>query len=293
MPASSDRFVSEDLEFAPAAEALERVRPALGRRLLLATDFDGTISRLGMDVWGPAIAPAAQRALRSLAGARDTHVAFVSGRTVADLAARVRVGGASYHGDHGAEWSAAVRGFRPDRLRVEHEPVEPEVKAMAERLKAEVPALVGEEWLVLEDKGSALSFHFRRAPDIEAARACVRAAVDAVDVEGLLEQPGGVRMWELRPRGATTKRQTLVRLIDEQRPDLVIMLGDDRHDASAFAAIHDARERDGLDGLAVGVLSPASDPVSLARSADIVFAGSYVSARFLSLLARQHALEQR
>ena len=43
----------------------------MDRRLLLATDFDGTISRLGLDPWRPAVAPAAQRALRSLGYVED------------------------------------------------------------------------------------------------------------------------------------------------------------------------------------------------------------------------------
>ncbi len=96
-------------------------------------------------------------------------------------------------------------------------------------------------------------------------------------------------MWELRPPGATTKRQTLERLIEEHRPDLVVMLGDDRNDIEAFAAIHEARAVDGLDGLAVGVLSQASDPEGLARASDVVFAGAYVSSRFLTLLARERS----
>jgi trehalose-phosphatase len=265
------------------------VRPSLDGRLLLASDFDGTISRLGGDLWRSAVLPGAQRALRSLAGAPETHVAFISGRTAADLAGRVAVGGATYHGDHGAQWATAARGFRPRRLQVEHESVDPAAQAMADRLKAEVPRLVAEDWLVLEDKGAALTFHFRRAPDIAAARARVRAAVEAVDREGLLEQPGGVRTWELRPRGATNKRRTLERLLAEHRPDLVIMLGDDPNDTHAFGALRDARERDGLDGLAVGVLSRASVPQQLGTMADVVFAGAHVSARFLTLLARERA----
>jgi trehalose 6-phosphate phosphatase len=244
---------------------------------------------LGLDPWRSAVVPAAQRALRSLAAAEDTHVAFISGRAVADLAGRVAVGGATYHGDHGAQTATAVRGFRPDRLRIEHEPVDPAVRAMAERLKAEVPRSIDEDWLVLEDKGASLTFHYRRAPDVEAARDRVRAAVEAVDREGLLDQPGGARMWELRPPGATTKRQVLERLIEEHRPELVVMLGDDRNDAHAFGAIREARERDGLEGLAVGVLSPASDRAQLGRVADVVFAGAYVSARFLALLARERS----
>lgn len=287
--ASSDRDGPDQPELASAADAIELIRPAIGGRLLLATDFDGTISRLSLDMWRSFVLPAAQRALRSLAAAEDTHVAFISGRTVADLAGRVGVGNATYHGDHGSEWAVAARGFRPDRLRIDHEPVDPAVQAMADRLKVEVPGMVDEEWLLVEDKGSALSFHFRRAPDVDAARARVRAAIDAVDHEGLLDQLGGVRMWELRPPGATTKRQALERLVTEYQPEAVVMLGDDRNDAAAFGAVRAARVADGVDGLAVGVLSRASDPDELARAADVVFAGAYVSARFLSLLARERS----
>jgi trehalose 6-phosphate phosphatase len=274
---------------ASAAEALELVRPTLDGRLLLATDFDGTISCLTMDLWSSSVLPTAQRALRTLAAMDDTHVAFISGRTATDLARRVRVGGATYHGDHGAQSARAVRGFRPARLRVEHEPVDPRVQAMAQRLKVEVPRHVGAEWLAVEDKGSSLTFHFRRAPDVDAARAQVRAAVAAVDRDGLLAQPGGVRMWELRPPGATTKRQTLARLIEACAPRVVVMLGDDANDAQAFGEIRQARTRAGLEGLAVGVLSRASDPAELARRADVVFAGAHVAAGFLTLLARERA----
>jgi trehalose-phosphatase len=160
---------------------------------------------------------------------------------------------------------------------------------VADRLKAEVPRLVDEDWLAVEDKGAALAFHFRRAPDVEAAGAQVRAAVAEVDPEGVLDQPGGVRMWELRPPGATTKRQTLERLIETHEPDVVVMLGDDRNDSAAFEAIHEARTAGRSEGLAVGVLSRASDPAALVRSADVVFAGPYVSARFLTLLARERS----
>jgi trehalose 6-phosphate phosphatase len=286
---SRDALRSGDLELVSAVEALQRIRPALDGRLLLATDFDGTISRLGMNLWRSSVLPAAQRSLRSLAGADDTTVAFISGRTVADLAGRVGVGGAIYHGDHGAEWATAVRGFRPSRLRIEHEPVDPAVQAVVDRLKEDVPPLIGEDWLALEDKGSSLTFHFRRAPDVDAARARVRAAVAAVDDQGLLDQPGGIRMWEVRPPGATVKRQALARLITEHRPDLVVMLGDDRNDVEAFRAVHDARAMNGTAGLAVGVLSPASEPHELRRAADVVFAGAAVSARFLTLLARERS----
>lgn len=282
-------LASDDVALTPASEAFARAHPLLSGRLLLATDFDGTISRLALDPWRAAIIPAAQRALRQLAAAPDTDVAFISGRTVPDLATRVRVGGASYHGDHGAERAQARRGFRPRALRVEREPTEPAAAAMAERLKREVPVLVDEPWLVVEDKGPALTFHFRAAPDVDAARIRVRSAVDDVDRDGLLDQPGGRRAWELRPFGATTKGLALARLIDEHQPDVAIMLGDDGHDAEAFDAVRAARDDGRLRGLAIAVVSPAGDTAEMARRADLVFAEADEAARFLGLLARSRS----
>jgi len=288
---ASDRATdANDVVLVSADEALERVRPHLAGKLLLATDFDGTISRLSMDMWAALVIPAAQRALRRLAGTPDTNVAFISGRTVADLAPRVRVGSASYHGDHGAEWARAGRGFRPERLAIEHEPVPPATSAMAERLKAEVPRRVDQGWLVVEDKGPAVTFHFRRAPDIPAARAQVRAAIDAVDREGLLDQPGGRRAWELRPRGAMTKGRTLSRLIERHQPDTVVMMGDDAHDAGAFDALRSVRDQGRIAGLAIAVASPAADTAEMAQRADLVFGHAHVTARFLSLLVRERVV---
>ena len=281
---ASDGFV-----LTRAEEAFEHVRPTLGRRLLLASDFDGTLSRLVMDPWRAGIIPAAQRALRRLAGAPHTRVALISGRTATDLASRVRVGGATYLGDHGAERAVAVRGFRPASLNVRREPVEAEIAAMAERLKAEVPRLVDEPWLVLEDKGPSLTFHFRSAPDIDGARTRIRAAVEAIDRDGLLDQPGGRRAWELRPPGATTKGVALARLISEHRPDAVLMLGDDHNDALAFDSVRDARARGAVVGLAIAVVSPAAETADIAPRADLILAEPGETARLLGLLARERS----
>jgi trehalose 6-phosphate phosphatase len=264
----------------------------LSGRLLIASDFDGTLSRLVLDPWRAGIISGAQRALRRLAATPSVSVALISGRTVPDLAARARIGGIRYHGDHGAEWAAARRGFRPAALRVEREPVDAATAAMAERLKVEVPRLVPEPWLALEDKGPALTFHFRSAPDPDAARIRVRAAVDSIDTAGQLDQPGGRRAWELRPHGATTKGVALARLIEENRPDTVFMLGDDRHDALAFDTLRAARHRGHIDGLAVAVVSPAAETHEIATHADLVLARPEETAKLLSLMARALAARE-
>ena len=273
------------LALTSAVEAFDRVRPLLDGRLLLASDFDGTISRLGLDPWRAGIIPSAQRALRRIAATPETRVAFISGRTVLDLAGRVRVGGAMYYGDHGAEWAQSARGFRPRALRVEREPASDQAWAMAERLKREVPQRVDEPWLVIEDKGPAVTFHFRAAPDTDDARRRVRQAVDEIDPQGVLAQPGGRRAWELRPHDATTKGLALQRIIAAWRPDAVVMLGDDRHDAEALDVVRAMRAEGSVQGLAVAVVSPAGDGHDMAARSDVLFASSDVSARFLRLVA--------
>lgn len=90
----------------------------------------------------------------------------------------------------------------------------------------------------------------------------------------------------MRPHHATTKAQTLARLIESHRPDTVLVLGDDAHDAAAFDVLRAARRARRIEGLAIAVASPASDTAAVADHADLVFADADVTARFLTLLAR-------
>lgn len=253
--------------------------------MLIASDFDGTLSRLVMDPWSARIIPAAQRALRRLAAAPGLHVALISGRTVADLADRARIGGISYRGDHGAEWAEAPRGFRRHALLVERDPASEAEAAVAERLAAEVPRSIGEAWLIVEPKGAALTFHYRGAPDVDAARERVMAAVDAIDAGELLARSGGRRSVELRPRAASTKGDALERLIARQQPRTAVVLGDDRNDALAFDVLRAARAAGRIDGLAIAVAGHADVTGAVAPRADLVLRSPDEAARFLSLLA--------
>lgn len=261
---------------------LDRAR---GGTLLVVSDFDGTLAELVGDPWGATIVPSARRALRRLSGAPGVEVVLLSGRTATDLAARARVGGACYLGDHGAERATAARGFRPAALRVEREPARPEELAVAERLRREVPATIDEPWLIVEAKGSALTFHFRAAPDVDAARARIVAAADAVDPGSVLVRSGGRRSLELRPRGASDKATALMRVIAERQPRATVMLGDDHTDALAFDALREARRLGQVDGLAVAVAGHPDVHAVVAPRADHVLASPREAAHFLSRLA--------
>ena len=210
---------------------------------------------------------------------------LLSGRTVLDLAARARVGGIRYLGDHGAEWATAPRGFRPAALRVQREPATLAEAAMAERLRSEVPAAIREAWLVVEAKGPAVTFHFRAAPDVDAARARVVAAVDAADPGHVLVRSGGRRSLELRPSGATHKGTALRRLLVEHQPRVAVMLGDDHTDTLAFEALREARSRGSVDGVAIAVAGHTDTRAGVAARADHLLASPRDAAHFLRLLA--------
>jgi trehalose-phosphatase len=170
-------------------------------------------------------------------------------------------------------------------LRVQREPATAEVVAMAALLKAEVRRLVTEPWLVLEDKGPALTFHFRAAPDIDAARERVTTAVDSVDPGHLLQRFPGRRSLEVRAGDASTKATTLANLIRQLQPAAVLMLGDDHHDSGAFAHLRRARAAGHVAGLAIGVAGSAAHAHEVATHADLLLAGPDDVAVFLALLS--------
>ena len=270
------------------ARAVELSLAHLVRRpLLVVSDFDGTLSRIVEDPWGATILPLGRRALRRLAGLAGVHVVVLSGRTAADVAARVRVGNVTYLGNHGMEQAFLPRRGRAERLRPTVDSASHEAVHAAERLADEVPRRVGEPWLIVERKPPAVAFHYRQAADLEDAARRVRAAVEELDPEHVLERFPGRRVLELRPLGAVAKGEAVAGLIDKLHPGSVFLLGDDVSDALAFRMLREARAAGVTDGVAVAVQARAEAPLEVLAAADVVLASPVDATRFLSALARR------
>lgn len=269
-------------------EAVARVSPHLDRRpLLVCTDFDGTLSTIEMDPWAAAILPLGRTALRRLAALPGVVVAVLSGRTAWDVAARVRVGNVIYLGNHGMERGYLPRGGRPEKLQVSVIGASEAEAAIAERLAGEVAARINAAWLIVERKAPTVAFHYRQAPDVAAAGAQVRAAVDQLDPGHVLERFPGRRILELRPPGAIAKGEAFRALLADVQPRSVFMLGDDMSDALAFAVLRAEREAGRIDGVAVAIQARAEVPPEVAATADLVLGSPRAAARFLSAIARQ------
>lgn len=262
--------------------------------LLVIVDFDGTLAVGSRDPSVAMIEPLAQRGLRALARiAADrparVHVAILTGRVVADVAARVRVGGIEYLGDHGLEHGWLPRRGRVDRLRVTTDPAFDPHRDPAEALAAGVAAELGHPtWLFVERKGPSVAFHVRQANDVAVAREAVVEAIAAVEVRlgvvhGLAHYRGR-SVVDLRPRGAGGKREAVERLIASHRPGGIVAFGDELSDVDAFEAVHAVRP--GSVGMTVavhGATRPA--PAELLECADLRVVGPYDVGRFLTGLA--------
>jgi trehalose-phosphatase len=266
-------------------------------RLLVIADFDGTLAEGSRDPGAAAVLPLARRALRRLARVAAERperlvVAILTGRTSADVAARVRVGGITYLGDHGLQSGSFRRGGDPARIdamfRSGHEASYEPAEALARR----VPEVLGRpSWLFVERKGPSVAFHVRQADDRVAARAAVEAAIATVDADlppHELEHYRGRLVVDLRPRSAGGKREAVERLLADlrPRPTAAIAFGDDISDADGFAVLHGAREAGRLRRvLAVAVTGPHGMPDEVRAAADILLPGPREAARALSVLA--------
>jgi trehalose 6-phosphate phosphatase len=252
-------------------------------RALIATDFDGTLAPIVADPREARADPGAVGALRELAGVVGT-LAVITGRPAAEaveLGGLEGVPGLIVLGHYGLErWEdGALTG--PGDL--------PGVEAARERLPGVLAGAGAPEGVRVEDKGSALAVHTRRAADPVGALAAVKGALAglAADV-GLVVEPGRLVI-ELRPPGMD-KGAALTALVAERKAGPVLFAGDDLGDLAAFAAVR-ALRGEGHPG--VTVCSASGEVSELAAEADLVVDGPGGIAALLSWLTRSLAPSSR
>jgi trehalose 6-phosphate phosphatase len=291
-----DGASSTPAEIAAALDRLVAARPPL----LVVLDFDGTLAVGSRDPAVAVIEPAAQRALRRLAGIAGAQperlaLAVLTGRTVADVAARVRVGGIDYLGDHGLQHATLARGGHADRLVATTDAAWDVHRDPAETLARGVAAELGSPtWLFVERKGPSVAFHVRQATDVVAARAAVVAAIAVIEArEGLVDHGlahyRGRSVVDLRPEDAGGKREAVERLLARDRAGGVLVVGDELSDVDAFEAVIAARSADAtLVAFAVAVHGEGRPaPRELLERADLRMASARAVGPLLAGLARR------
>jgi trehalose 6-phosphate phosphatase len=247
------------------------------QRSALLFDVDGTLAPIVVDPAKASVPGRIRSLLENLEG-RYALVACISGRQALDARRIVGVDSIAYVGNHGLELLEAGAG----------KPVtDPALEPLAAAVEAFAQRIYGNEleWLgvSLEDKDAIWAFHWRGAPDEEAARDALRGVASEADREGLVPHWGRMVL-EIRPPVAADKGTAVLTALDDRRLARALYAGDDATDLDAFRALR-ALESDGrLDALCVGVRS-SEGPDAVVRDADLVVDGPDGVAELLGVLA--------
>lgn len=240
--------------------------------VLVALDFDGTLSDVVPDPTRAYIHPDAKDALGRLID-RVGQVAIITGRPVDQvqelacfeqrLLSRLII-----LGQYGAE-----------RLDAHGRHV-PESPASVRRAVEELQALVEQHpGLFIEDKHHAVAVHTRRAAPGTLEQ--VEQTVVATAARHDLDIEPGRQVLELRAH-RISKGDTLAALTREVGLEILIMVGDDLGDVPAFDVIEDHRAGGGL-GLVV--VSSSDERPELVERADVLCEGPAGVAQWLDQLA--------
>ena len=199
-------------------------------------DIDGTLAPI-VDHASDAHVPESTRQLLIAVARSYGLVACVTGRRASQARAMVSIGSINYVGSHGVEllragWTEAVldAGVADWIRRIQDFGRESDT-ADARKLRVR-----------LEDKGPIVAFHWRGAPDEDAAKAAVDAIAQRAQAAGLRTH-WGRKVLEVRPPVKIDKGSGIVRLLNEVGPDIEMALyvGDDTTDIDAFRASQRAR----------------------------------------------------
>ena len=241
---------------------MEALRPLTDdpARAALFFDIDGTLSPI-VERAQDAQVPQETSLLLARLSRRYASVACISGRGAADVRRLVGVGGIEYSGLHGAE----LLGPNTSRAEVLPEFARhmPEVQRFArERDSAELRSLR----VRIEDKGPIMTFHWRGAPDEDAAHERVRRIAEEAETDGLWIH-WGRKVLEIRPPVQIGKGRAVRDLLARTPVRAALYAGDDATDLDAFEALAEVEHP-----VRVGVRSDEGPPEIVER-ADLVVDG--------------------
>jgi trehalose 6-phosphate phosphatase len=253
---------------APAtlAEAVLPLRADPARAAILL-DVDGTLAPIVQDP-NAARVPDATRALLARLATGYGLVACVSGRRAATARAIVSLESITYVGNHGAEVLHAGA--------VDPEPA-PGLEDWARRVRAFADAAftsaLRAQGVREEDKDVIVAFHWRGAPDEDAAEAAVRDVEAAAKAGGLVPH-WGRKVLEIRPPVAFDKGLAAGLLLQGAGMRTALYAGDDRTDVDAFRALRELVAAGELEhALCVGVRDTETPP-EITDEADLLVDGT-------------------
>lgn len=248
----------------PAATLAQTVEPLRSdpAHAAILLDIDGTLAPIVRHAEDAHVPEATRGLLIDIAG-RYGLVGCVSGRRAATARRIVAIGSIFYVGNHGGELlrpGASAPDLQPDLL------------DWIGHIQSFAAAVYTPEYERLrvrsEDKHSIAAFHWRGAPDEEAAARAVNEIARAAEAEGLAVH-WGRKVLEVRPPVALDKGLGIAALLEGQPLQTALYVGDDTTDIGAFDALRALVSSGSLrDAVCVAVAS-GETPGELTAQADL------------------------
>jgi trehalose-phosphatase len=202
------------------------VRVARVPRLLVASDYDGTLAPIVADPERARPLPESVGALRVLAGLHETTAAVISGRALRDLATLSRLPSEVHLvGSHGSEFDVGFVHALDQTARGLHRKLESVLEAIVD----------GATGTGLEVKPASIAVHVRRAePDIaERVLTAVRSGPAGWEGVSVTEGKSVIELAVV----ATDKGHALDVLRHEASASAAVFVGDDVTDERAFVRL--------------------------------------------------------
>jgi len=263
-----------------SATLVEALEPLLAdpARAAVLLDIDGTLAPITRHA-DDAHVPEATRLELIAVAKRFGLVGCISGRRSATARRMVSLGSIAYVGNHGAELLPA------GGTKVE---IDPEVGAWEDTVRRFARDVVTPQMQRLrvrpEDKRSIAAFHWRGAPDEDAAHAAVAQIAEQAVAAGLATH-WGRKVLEVRPPVPLDKGRGVRRLLAGRELAAGLYVGDDRTDIDAFTALRELVAAGELGAaVCVGVRSDETLP-ELEESSDLLVDGPLGVRALLSALA--------
>ena len=220
------------------AEVVEALSEIAGtERLLIGTDFDGTLAPIVDDPATARALPEAVEALRSLAGIPGTRVAVISGRSLSDL--RMLLGDTDaleLVGSHGAEVSTAGDGEAQHPEHTGRSELSPTASTRLAKLRRVLQGITSQyRGVNLEPKPTGIAVHLRNADERDAQAVTAAIEEDPATWSGV-HLLRGKKVLELTVV-ATDKGRALQNLVHEHHSTATLFLGDDITDENAFLSL--------------------------------------------------------
>ncbi|MDO9559954.1 MAG: trehalose-phosphatase, partial [Syntrophales bacterium] len=211
----------------------------IDRTTLFTFDLDGTLAPIVENPAGIMISGDVREKMIRLCALAT--VAVLTGRARDDARAHLGFEPRFIVGNHGAEglpgWEQREGGFV--RLGRQWE----------DQLRAILPHAL-ESGIVIENKGSSLTLHYRKAPDREAAHAEILRAVRRL--APLPRSISGKCVENIMPSDSLNKGEALLQLMRHAGSDRAVFIGDDVTDEDVFRLRNDR-----VLGIRVGNSSPS------------------------------------